>query len=63
MTMSLDILEIQDQQRQAIVQQETIKYCLEGLEDVRLGYAEGEITYEEMIMKFNDYLDLLKKYY
>lgn len=61
--MSLDILEIQDQQRQAIVKQETVKYCLEGIEDVRLGYAEGDISLEEMIMKFNDYLDLLKKHY
>jgi outer membrane protein TolC len=61
--MSLDVLEIQAQQRQAIVREDTIKYVFESLDRARQNFANGEITQEKMIMQFNDYFDLLKKFY
>ena len=61
--MSLDILEIQDQQRQAIVREDTIKFVFEALDRARESFAKGEITKDQMLTKFNDYLDLLKKFY
>ena len=61
--MSLDILEIQDQQRQAIVREDTIKFVFGAIDRARESFAKGEITEDQMIMKFNDYFDLLKKFY
>lgn len=61
--MSLDILEIQDQQRQAIVREDTIRFVFEAIDRARESFAKGEITEDQMIMKFNDYFDLLKKFY
>lgn len=61
--MSLDVLEIQDQQRQAIVREDTIKFVFEALDRARESFAKGEITKDQMLTKFNDYLDLLKKFY
>ena len=61
--MSLDILEIQDQQRQAIVREDTIKFVFEAIDRARESFAKGEITKDQMLTKFNDYLDLLKKFY
>ena len=61
--MSLDVLEIQDQQRQAIVREDTIRFVFDTIDRVRLEFAKGEITETQMIMKFNDYFDLLKKFY
>ena len=61
--MSLDILEIQDQQRQAIVREDTIRFVFDAIDRARLDFAKGEITQDQMIMKFNDYFDLLKKFY
>ena len=61
--MSLDVLEIQDQQRQAIVREDTIRFVFDAIDRARLEFAKGEITEAQMIMKFNDYFDLLKKFY
>lgn len=61
--MSLDILEIQDQQKQAIVREDTIMFVFEALDRARESFAKGEITEGQMITKFNDYFDLLKKFY
>lgn len=61
--MSLDILEIQDQQRQAIVREDTIKFVFEAIDRARESFAKGEITEDQMLTKFNDYFDLLKKFY
>lgn len=63
MATTLDVLEIQDQQRQAIVREDTIKFVFEAIDRARLSFAMGEITEDQMLMKFNDYFDLLKKFY
>jgi hypothetical protein len=63
MTTTLDVLEIQDQQRQAIVREDTILFIFDAIDRARLDFAKGELTEDQMIMKFNDYLDLLKKFY
>jgi hypothetical protein len=49
----LDVLEIQDQQKRAIVEQDTIKFCYRMIQ-------EG--IWEKSIPKIELYLELLKKH-
>ena len=49
----IDVLEIQDQQKQAVVIQDTIKFCYQMI-------REG--AWEKDIPKIEMYLELVKKY-
>ena len=58
----LDVLEIQDQQKQAVVVEDTIKFCYQMIRD---GTWEKNISkivfYTEMLGKYTD-ADLKNKY-
>jgi hypothetical protein len=51
--MSLDVLEIQDQQKQAVVRSDMVKFCYTMI-------REG--AWEKDIPKIEMYLELVKKY-